>query len=220
MKKTSEAYLLELLNRYPLLESSKDTIYAAAESLIHMYQHKGKLLTCGNGGSAADALHIVGELMKSFKQCRPIPKDLQNRLNKYENGYDLGSQLQMPLRSIALVCECGLNTAFANDVNPDYVFAQQVLGYGNKGDILMAISTSGNSKNVVNGAIVAKAMELTVISLTGQNGGKLKELSDICITVPEIETFKVQELHLPVYHALCLTVENEMFKVGDKSWKQ
>lgn len=220
MKKTTEAYLVELLDRYPSLKSVESEIYGAALSLIHLYQHKGKLLVCGNGGSAADSLHIVGELMKSFQQCRPIPLALRNKLEKYEDGDDLGSHLQMPLRAIALVCEAGLNTAFANDVNPDYVFAQQVLGYGDKGDILMAISTSGNSRNVVYATKVAKAMGLTVIALTGQDGGKLRRLADICIAVPETETFKVQELHLPVYHALCLTVENEIFKVGDISWKQ
>lgn len=220
MKKTTEAYLVELLDRYPALKSVESEIYGAALSLIHLYQHKGKLLVCGNGGSAADSLHIVGELMKSFQQCRPIPLALRNKLEKYEDGYELGNHLQMPLRAIALVCESGLNTAFANDVNPDYVFAQQVLGYGDKGDILMGISTSGNSHNVVYAAEVAKAMGLTFIALTGQGGGKLKKLADICIAVPETETFKVQELHLPVYHALCLAVENEMFKVGDTLWKR
>ena len=220
MKKTTEAYLVELLDRYPALKSVESEIYGAALSLIHLYQHKGKLLVCGNGGSAADSLHIVGELMKSFQQCRPIPLALRNKLEKYEDGYELVNHLQMPLRAIALVCESGLNTAFANDVNPDYVFAQQVLGYGDKGDILMAISTSGNSRNVVYAAEIAKAMGLTFIALTGQGGGKLKKLADICISVPETETFKVQELHLPVYHALCLAVENEIFKVGDISWKQ
>lgn len=220
MKKTTEAYLIELLDRYPALKTNENDIYAAAESLIHLYQHKGKLLVCGNGGSAADSLHIVGELMKSFKQYRSIPIELRNKLEKYEDGYELGNHLQMPLRAIALVCESGLNTAFANDVNPDYVFAQQVFGYGDKGDILMGISTSGNSHNVVYAAEVAKAMGLTVMALTGQGGGKLKKLADICIAVPETETFKVQELHLPVYHALCLAVENEIFKVGDISWKQ
>lgn len=220
MKKTTEAYLVELLDRYPALKSVESEIYGAALSLIHLYQHKGKLLVCGNGGSAADSLHIVGELMKSFQQCRPIPLALRNKLEKYEDGYELVNHLQMPLRAIALVCESGLNTAFANDVNPDYVFAQQVLGYGDKGDILMGISTSGNSRNVVYAAEVAKAMGLTFIALTGQGGGKLKKLADICIAVPETETFKVQELHLPVYHALCLAVENEIFKVGDISWKQ
>lgn len=220
MKKTTEAYLVELLDRYPALKSAESEIYGAALSLIHLYQHKGKLLVCGNGGSAADSLHIVGELMKSFQQCRPIPLALRNKLEKYEDGDDLGSHLQMPLRAIALVCESGLNTAFANDVNPEYIFAQQVLGYGDKGDILMAISTSGNFRNVVYAAEIAKALGLTVIALTGQDGGKLKKLADICITVPEAETFKVQELHLPVYHALCLAVENEMFKVGDTLWKR
>lgn len=220
MKKTTEAYLVELLDRYPALRSVESEVYGAALSLIHLYQHKGKLLVCGNGGSAADSLHIVGELMKSFQQCRPIPLALRNKLDTYEDGDDLGSHLQMPLRAIALVCESGLNTAFANDVNPDYVFAQQVLGYGDKGDILMAISTSGNSRNVVYATKVAKAMGLTVIALTGQDGGKLRRLADICIAVPETETFKVQEFHLPVYHALCLAVENEMFKVEDTLWKR
>lgn len=220
MKKTTKAYLIELQDRYPALKADESEIYGATESLIHMYQHKGKLLVCGNGGSAADSVHIVGELMKSFRQYRPIPLVLRDKLEKYEDGYDLGSHLQMPLRAIALVCESGLNTAFANDVNPDYVFAQQVLGYGDKGDILMAISTSGNSRNVVYAAEVAKALGLTVIALTGKDGGKLKKLADICIAVPEMETFKVQELHLPVYHALCLAVENELFNIGDTLWKQ
>lgn len=215
MKRTTEAYLTELLDRYPTLKAIGDDIYTAAESLIHLYQNKGKLLICGNGGSAADSLHIVGELMKSFRQYRPISIELRNKLEKYEDGYELGNHLQMPLRAIALVCESGLNTAFANDVKPDYVFAQQVFGYGDKGDILVAISTSGNSRNVVYAVEVAKALGLTVVALTGQGGGKLKQFSDICIAVPETETFKVQELHLPVYHALCLAVENEIFKVGD-----
>lgn len=215
MKRTTEAYLAELLDRYPTLKTVGDDIYTAVESLIHLYQNNGKLLVCGNGGSAADSLHIVGELMKSFRLSRPLPMNLRTKLNEYESGDNLGDSLQMPLRAIALVCESGLNTAFVNDVNPHYVFAQQVLGYGDKDDILMAISTSGNSRNVVYAAEVAKALGLTVVALTGQGGGKLRQLSDICIAVPETETFKVQELHLPVYHVLCLAVENELFKVGD-----
>lgn len=220
MKKMTEAYLIELLERYPKLNEVKDAIYEATDSLIHMYQHQGKLLVCGNGGSAADSLHIVGELMKSFCQYRPLPKEIRDKLEQYENGYELGQSLQMPLRAIALVCESGLNTAFANDVNPEYVFAQQVLGYGDKGDVLLAISTSGNSKNIIYAAETAKVLGLKVVALTGQEGGKLQDLSDICIAVPEKEIFKAQELHLPVYHALCLAVENEMFKTEDTLWRQ
>lgn len=213
MKKSTKAYLTELFQRYPVLMAVENEIMQAAEALIQLYSkpQAGTLLICGNGGSAADSLHIVGELMKSFVAKRPIPLDLQKKLSQYEGGNDLAQKLQMPLTAISLVCESGLNTAFGNDVEPKYEFAQQVLGYGAEDDILLAISTSGNSANVVYAAEVAKVKGMKVIGLTGISGGKLKNLADICIAVPEKETFKVQELHLPVYHALCLAAENEMF---------
>ena len=217
MKSSSMHYIEELVTRYPVLDKVKGNIADALNMMIKMYAFpgNGKLLICGNGGSAADSLHIVGELMKSFKMRRPLPEEFRRNLSKYEHGIELSQKLQMPLPALSLVCEAGLNTAFGNDVNPIYEFAQQVLGYGRKGDILLCISTSGNSENVVCAAEVALAKVLGVIALTGSHGGQLKKLADVCIAVPETETFKVQELHLPVYHALCLAVENEMFRVGE-----
>lgn len=217
IKSSSMRYIEELVTRYPVLDKIKRNIVDALNMLIKMYTSpgNGKLLICGNGGSAADSLHIVGELMKSFKIHRPLPEEFRRNLGKYEHGVELSQQLQMPLPALSLVCEAGLNTAFGNDVNPVYEFAQQVLGYGRKGDILFCISTSGNSENVVCAAEVALAKGIGVIALTGSNGGQLKKLADVSIAVPETETFKVQELHLPVYHALCLAVENEMFQVGE-----
>lgn len=217
MKPSSMQYIEELVIRYPELEKVKKNIIDALNMLIQMYSSPcyGKLLVCGNGGSAADSLHIVGELMKSFKISRPLSLDLQQSLRKFEHGSELSNKLQMPLTAMALVCETGLNTAFGNDVNPVYEFAQQVLGYGRKEDILLCISTSGNSENIVCAAEVALAKGIKVIALTGSKGGKLKNLANVCIAVPEVETFKVQELHLPIYHALCLAVENEIFRVGE-----
>lgn len=217
MKTSSMQYIEELVTRYPALKKAKKDIVDAFNIMVKMYSSpdKGKLLICGNGGSAADSLHIVGELMKSFKVSRPLPEKIQHSLCKYNHGSELSNNLQMPLPAMSLVCEAALNTAFGNDVNPVYEFAQQVLGYGRKDDILLCISTSGNSENVVCAAEVALAKGLGVIALTGSNGGQLKQLADVCIAVPEIETFKVQELHLPVYHALCLAVENEIFQMGE-----
>ena len=211
MKQNTILCIEDLVSRYSVLSAYKSEILNAIEQLVKVYKNDGKLLLCGNGGSAADSIHIVGELMKSFKLHRPISQNLKEHIMTFENGADLAENLQNPLSAISLVCESGLMTAFENDVNPEYVFAQQVLGYGKKGDCLLAISTSGNSKNVIYAAEVAKAMGIYVLGLTGENGGKLKNIADICIAVPETETYKIQELHLPVYHAICLALENEFF---------
>lgn len=207
MKTTSLNHLKELINRYEKLDSCYDSLNEACECLIESYKFGNKLLICGNGGSAADSEHIVGELMKGFILPRKLSLDLINKINDKV----LSDALQYGLPAISLVSHTALSTAFSNDQLPTAVFAQQVLGYGKSGDVLLCISTSGNSLNCVYAAKVAKAIGMKVISLTGEKDSKLKELSDITIQVPSKETFKIQEYHLPVYHAICLAVENEFY---------
>lgn len=204
-------HLDDLVARYPaLLECEKD-IVAAYEILANCFQNGNKLLVAGNGGSAADALHIVGELMKAFVLPRKLSRELCEAIdaNCEHAGY-LKDNLQMALPAIALVGEIGLTTAYSNDVAPELVFAQQVLGYGNEGDVFLGISTSGNSQNIIYAAEIAKAKGMHVVGLTGKNGGNVTLKCDICIKAPQIETYKVQELHLPIYHALCLEIENSI----------
>lgn len=207
-------FIDELIDRYPKLESIKKDIGVAYELIKNMYKDGGKLLVGGNGGSAADSEHIVGELMKGFCKKRKISTDLAEKLENINEdlGLELGKCLQGALKAIAITGHTGLTTAFANDVDPNMIFAQQVYGYGDNKDILLCISTSGNSKNLIYAAITAKAKGMKVITLTGKDGGKLKEYSDISIIVPENETFKIQELHLPIYHALCLELEEFFFE--------
>lgn len=205
MKKTSIKFLDELFERYEELVSCKDEILSATNILIEMYKGQKKLLVCGNGGSAADSEHIVGELMKGFILPRKISDELKDKINDEQ----LSEALQYGLPAISLVSHTSLSTAFINDQLPTAVFAQQVLGYGQKDDVLLCISTSGNSLNCVYAAKVAKALGLKVISMTGCKNSKLSDLSDITIKVPEYETFKIQELHLPIYHTICLVLENE-----------
>ena len=201
-----------LIKRYPALAGCKQDIVNAYVILEESYRKGNKLLVAGNGGSAADALHIVGELMKAFVLPRKLNKQICDALDKNsQNAEYLKKNLQMALPAISLVGEVGLTTAYSNDVAPDLMFAQQVLGYAKPGDVFLGISTSGNSKNIIYAAEVAKARGMRVIGLTGENGGKMKGVSDVCIKVPEKETFKVQELHLPVYHAICLEVEKSIF---------
>ena len=213
MLEKAEKEIELLLERYPDLSSMRGALTDSVAQLSSCFQEGGKLLVCGNGGSAADSLHIAGELMKGFVLERTLPQQFREELRAtcpQWSGY-YAEHLQGALPVISLVNETGLMTAYSNDKAPDLVFAQQVLGYGRPGDILLAISTSGNSRNVVHAARIAKTMGLKVISLTGKGGGALAELSDILLAVPSEVTYQIQEYHLPVYHALCLAVEQEMF---------
>jgi D-sedoheptulose 7-phosphate isomerase len=208
-----EEYLEELIMRYPKLAVCKQDIWDAYETIRETYEQKGKLLVAGNGGSAADSEHIVGELMKGFVKPRRLDADLQNRLKSVDSemGTVLGEKLQGTLPAIALVDHVALSTAYLNDMDPLLGFAQQLGGYGCAGDTFLAISTSGNSKNILYACVLAKAKGIKTVGLTGKDGGRLKELCDVAIVVPENETFKIQELHLPVYHVLCLMLEERFF---------
>lgn len=205
--------LNQLIQRYPKISVCYDDILNATNILAKSFANGKKLLVAGNGGSAADALHIVGELMKAFVLPRNLSKELSEAIDSNCEHTDyLKKNLQMALPAIALVSEIGLTAAYSNDVAPDLVFAQQVLGYGNEGDVFLGISTSGNSKNIIYAAEVAKARGMKVIGLTGEAGGQLKDYSDVCIKAPEKETYKIQELHLPIYHAICLELEKRFFE--------
>jgi D-sedoheptulose 7-phosphate isomerase len=206
-------YLQQLTDRYPRLNGIRDDIQKTYELLIKTFQSGGKLLVAGNGGSAADSEHIVGELMKSFVKKRILPDEYSSRLEKtdHEIAAYLIPRLQPGLPAIALTGHSSLSSACVNDIDGYITFAQQVYGYGKSGDIFLGISTSGNAKNVVYAAVAAKAKDMGVIALTGGSGGRLSLLADVSIIVPETETYKIQELHLPVYHALCLMVEEYFF---------
>lgn len=206
-------YLDLLLLRYPVLACCRTDIIAAFEVLTGCYVSQGKMLVCGNGGSAADAEHIVGELMKGFKNDRKLQDEEVGRLMSIDvdRGRILGHHLQGALPAIALDGHIALSTAYINDCEPLLCFAQQVNGYGCEDDVLLGISTSGNSENVLFAAVTAKAKGMKVIGLTGTKHSKLSALADVCIRVPETETYRIQELHLPVYHCLCLMLEEKFF---------
>jgi D-sedoheptulose 7-phosphate isomerase len=203
----------ELIKRYPVLIKNKEDIMNAYKIIRLSYENGGKLLIAGNGGSSSDADHIVGELMKGFVLPRKINDELRQRLIDIDadKGTELADRLQNALPAIALSNHNSLNTAFLNDVDGTMCFAQQTHGYGVADDVLLAISTSGNSKNIIYASIVAKAKGLKVIGLTGQGGGTLAKLADVMIAVDEKETYKIQELHLPIYHCLCLMLEDYFF---------
>lgn len=214
MQGTTKKQLEILMNRYPELRSIKNEIIEAYRLLKTCYENDGKLLIAGNGGSAADAEHMVGELMKGFKLSRKPSADFAKRLinaNK-ELGAVLAENLQGALPAIALDGHPALSTAYMNDCEPLLCFAQQVNGYGKENDVFIGISTSGNSKNILYAATTAHAKGMKVIGLTGAKQNKLEQISDICIKVPQTETYMIQELHLPVYHCLCLMLENEFFE--------
>jgi len=215
MKTSSKKIIDNLVNCYPHLLSCYESVTQGVYEIVNCYKNDNKILVCGNGGSAADALHIVGELMKSFVLPRKLAYDTEAIIREVckDSGEYLINNLQGSLPAISLVNETSLISAYSNDMSPDLYFAQQVFGYGKTGDILIAISTSGNSKNVIYACEIAKVKNIKVIALTGNNGGKLQGLSDVLINVPENETYKIQELHLPVYHAICLAVENEFFGI-------
>ena len=205
--------LQQLLNRYSNLSFLEEQISNATEIIINAYKNGGKVLVCGNGGSSSDADHIVGELMKSFEGHRPLEPKLREHMEAVspERGKLLAEKLQQGLPAVSLTVHNALITAIANDIHGDMIFAQQVTGLGNKGDVLIGLSTSGNSQNVVDAFIVARAKGVKTIGMTGETGGKMKALSDVLINVPEGRTAFVQELHLPVYHVICMMVENALF---------
>ena len=207
------AHIHLLTERYPVLECCKESILRAYRLMEQSYLSQHKLLVAGNGGSAADSEHIVGELMKGFKLPRPIDGELSKACQDIDMqmGTTIAEHLQGALPAIALTGHPGLSTAYMNDCVPELVFAQQMLGFGQAGDTFLAISTSGNSKNILYAAVVAKAKGVKIIGLTGSRDSKLSALADVCIQVPETETYKVQELHLPVYHCLCLMLEERFF---------
>ncbi len=207
-------YIAQLIERYPVLASVENEIRTAYQVLERAYTNHKKLLVGGNGGSCADAEHIVGELMKGFVKKREIPKTMQERLLglDQELGKQLANGLQSSLRAIAITGHAGLSTAFANDVDSEMTYAQQVNGYGDEGDVLLAISTSGNSKNLIYAALTARAKDMPVVLLSGKDGGKLRAIADVSIVVPNQKTYQIQELHLPIYHALCLQLEDKFFK--------
>jgi len=206
-------FLKELIARYPQLSPLESEIANAAERLITCYEQGGKVLACGNGGSCSDSDHIVGELMKGFEHKRPLGEDLKKQLSATagERGEYLGKKLQYGLPAISLTVHNALITAVANDTDADLIFAQQVVGYGKPGDVLIAISSSGNSQNVLDAIYTARAKGLIVIGLTGETGGEMKCICDVLINVEGRRTAFIQELHLPVYHTLCLMVENHFF---------
>ncbi|MDR1837270.1 MAG: SIS domain-containing protein [Treponema sp.] len=206
-------HLQQLIERYPSLEPIKKNISAAFDIIVNSYKNGGKLLIAGNGGSASDAEHIAGELMKTFAKKRELPGSFISDVAAVDTeiAQYLIPRLQPGLPAIALSGHASLNTACINDIDGNITFAQQVYGYGKEGDVLLGISTSGNSKNVLYATAVAKAKKLKIIALTGANGGNLKKFADVCIRVPETETWKIQELHLPVYHLLCMMLEDHFF---------
>lgn len=211
---SADDVLTELLQRYPQLRSCRDGIVQAYLRLKETFVSGGKLLIAGNGGSAADSDHITGELTKSFRFKRRVDPALVVGLRELygDEGTELAGNLEGGLPAIPLPQFAGANSAFSNDTEPRAAFAQLVNALGREGDVLLGISTSGNSANIVNSLMVAKAKGLCAIALTGVSGGRCRDIADICICVPEKETFKVQELHLPVYHALCSMVEADLFE--------
>lgn len=211
MKNETSLIFEKLFTEYPLLKAVKDDVLKAYNILLTAYKMSNKVLVCGNGGSAADSEHIVGELMKGFHLLRPLDETEKRAFNEYENGEYIASRLQGSLPAISLVSHTGLMTAFNNDVDSSLVFAQQVWGYMNENDVLISLSTSGNSLNVYNASVTAKVKKGKVIAITGENGGRLKSVADAAVCLPSGDTAKIQELTLPVYHALCAMLERELF---------
>ncbi len=204
----------ELIGRYPLLEVCRVEIEVGFRLMAECFRLKGKMLVCGNGGSCADSDHIVGELMKSFELLRPIDQQLSRDLVAVsaDRGKFLSEKLEKALPVISLNVHAALFSAVVNDKDPNVVFAQQVNGYGSEGDVLLGISTSGNSQNVIDAMITAKAKKMKVVGLTGRDGGEMKKYCDAAIVVPLTRTADIQEYHLPIYHMLCRALEKELFE--------
>ncbi len=216
MEKRLEKHIDLLIARYPELKAVEKSVIDGYLMLEECYLNGGKLLIAGNGGSAADAQHIAGELMKRFKLPRPVKPDFAERLKEIdpERGEILAAELECALPAISLTAHEALSTAYLNDVGGLGIFAQQLYGYGSKGDVFLGISTSGNSRNVMYAAVVAKAKGIKVLGLTGDKGGELARIADVAVRVPQTETYMIQELHLPVYHCWCMMLEDGFF--GDK----
>ncbi|MEI0531022.1 SIS domain-containing protein [Brachyspira pilosicoli] len=204
--------MANLIERFRELEPIKNNIDLAIESIINCYKNGNKVLIAGNGGSACDSEHIAGELLKSFVKKRPIKEEIRKELLSMEDGEYIADNLEAPLRAIALTSHMGLSTAYLNDKDPYLIFAQQLLAFGDKGDVFIAISTSGNAKNIIHASKVAKAMGIKIISFTNNHGGKLAEMADIAIKAPAKETHIAQEYHEAIYHEICIRVEEYFFK--------
>ena len=202
-----------LVARYPKLEAVRQEIIDSYLLMEESYENGGKLLIAGNGGSAADSEHIAGELMKRFKILRPVSKEYAEKLKEVDpvRGAELSKNLECSLMAIPLVAHEALTTAYINDVDGLGVFAQQLFGYGRKGDVFHGISTSGNSKNILNAPVVARASGIKVVGLTGAKGGELAKVADVAVKAPETETYMIQEVHLPIYHCWCLMLEDHFF---------
>lgn len=213
LEKKIQMHLNVLVDRYPQLEKCRESIKQAYLLLEECYKNDHKLLIAGNGGSAADSEHIAGELMKRFKILRSVPEAFAEKLKEIDEvrGENLAKNLERGLMAIPLVAHEALSTAYINDVDGLGVFAQQLYGFGRSGDVFLGISTSGNSKNVMSATVVARALGIKIIGLTGAEGGELAKVADVAIKVPETETYMIQELHLPVYHCLCLMLEDRFF---------
>ena len=208
-----EKHINLLISRYPALGEVKQDIVDAYRVMEECYEHDGKLLIAGNGGSAADAEHIAGELMKRFKTPRPVTPEFADKLKSIDalRGDNLAKNLERSLMAIPLVAHEALTTAYINDVDGLGVFAQQLFGFGRPGDVFLGISTSGNSKNIMSATVVARALGIKVIGLTGAKGGEVATVADVCVKVPSDETYMIQEFHLPIYHCWCLMLEDKFF---------
>ena len=201
-----DEHIIDLVNRYPLLKNCADDIESAFFIMSDCYNAGGKVLICGNGGSAADAEHWAGELMKSFIDTRPLSDEIRKKL-----GSEIAQNLQGALPTIPLSGFLSLATAFSNDANSEFLFAQMVWGLGKENDILIGISTSGNSRNILYALQTASALGMKTIGLSGEKGGRMSDMVDVCIKVPGTEVYQIQEYHLPVYHCLCLMLEDTFF---------
>ncbi len=212
-----ETHIDLLIERYPVLEVCRRDLIDAYLIMEECYEHDGKLLIAGNGGSAADSEHIAGELMKRFKIPRPVTAEFAEKLKAIDpdRGENLAKNLERGLMAIPLVAHVALSTAYINDVDGLGVFAQQLFGFGRPGDVFLGISTSGNSKNVMSATVVARALGIKVVGLTGAKGGDLAPVADVAVKLPDTEPYMIQELHLPVYHCWCLMLEDKFF--GDNS---
>lgn len=213
MKEITQNFINAFFDRHPDLLPLQGQILQACDMVKNAFQNGNKLLLCGNGGSCADCDHIAGEFLKGFLLKRPVPAEIQNAMKeKYgEMGEEIAGKLQMGLPTISLVTHSAAISAFENDVDPELIYAQQVLAYGKPGDVLIGISTSGGAKNVAAAVMTANSLGLHTIGLTGKNGGKLAQLAELSLIMPQCETYRIQEDHLAVYHLLCAVVECEIF---------